>query len=139
MTADVGVPYRPAVFPVSVKGVVGPDDQVLLLRNERDEWELPGGKLDPEETPEACVAREIQEESGWEVGVGPLLDAWVYRIRPGVDVFIVTYGCHLVVGGDAVLSDEHLEAGLFGIADLARLKMPDGYRRSCEQWLRRRE
>ena len=32
-------------FPVSVKGVVVRANRVLLLRNERDEWELPGGRL----------------------------------------------------------------------------------------------
>ena len=31
-------------FPVSVKGVVIREGKVILLRNERDEWELPGGK-----------------------------------------------------------------------------------------------
>jgi len=31
-------------FPVSVKGIVYHNDKVVLLKNERDEWELPGGK-----------------------------------------------------------------------------------------------
>jgi 8-oxo-dGTP pyrophosphatase MutT (NUDIX family) len=51
--------YRAHTFPVSVKGVVVRDGLVLLLRNERDEWELPGGKLDLGEDPAACVVREI--------------------------------------------------------------------------------
>ena len=38
--------------------------KVLLLRNERDEWELPGGKLEVGEDPADCVVREITEESG---------------------------------------------------------------------------
>ena len=32
-------------------------------------WEFPGGKKDPEETFEQCVAREVQEEIGIEVEV----------------------------------------------------------------------
>jgi len=32
-----------ARWPVSVKGVILDGDRVVLLRNERDEWELPGG------------------------------------------------------------------------------------------------
>ena len=39
-------------FPVSIKGVVIRGDKVILLRNERDEWELPGGKLELSESPE---------------------------------------------------------------------------------------
>src|SRR6266568_931286 len=67
-------------FPVSCKGVVVVDGRVLLARNERDEWELPGGKLEVGEQPEDCVAREISEESGWPVTTGPILDAWLYRL-----------------------------------------------------------
>jgi hypothetical protein len=33
-------------FPVSVKGVAVQGGRVLLLQNERNEWELPGGKLE---------------------------------------------------------------------------------------------
>ena len=35
----------PPVFAVSIKGVVFIDDRVVLLKNEREEWELPGGRL----------------------------------------------------------------------------------------------
>jgi A/G-specific adenine glycosylase len=33
-------------------------------------WEFPGGKVEPGETIEACIAREIQEELGIEIAVG---------------------------------------------------------------------
>jgi 8-oxo-dGTP pyrophosphatase MutT (NUDIX family) len=71
-------------FPVSVKGVAVQGGKVLLLRNERDEWELPGGKLEVGEAPADCVVREISEESGWQVTAGPLLDCWRYEVRAGV-------------------------------------------------------
>jgi 8-oxo-dGTP pyrophosphatase MutT (NUDIX family) len=126
--------YQPHLFPVSVKGVVVRDGRVLLLRNERDEWELPGGKLDLGEEPPACVAREIMEEVGWQVTLGPLLDAWQYHIRDGVDVLVVTYGCLAGTDTDPVLSHEHREVGLFTEDEAAALPMPEGYKKSIAAW-----
>ena len=129
--------HTPHRFPVSVKGVIVQGDRVLLLRNERDEWELPGGKLDLGENPQACLAREIAEEVGWKITVGPILDSWQYHIRDGVDVVIVTYGCHPNGDVDPVVSAEHREVSLFTESEVAVLRMPDGYRNSIRSWYRR--
>jgi 8-oxo-dGTP pyrophosphatase MutT (NUDIX family) len=122
---------------VSVKGVVLHEGGVVLLRNEREQWELPGGRLELGQTPERCVAREIAEELGLTVRVGPLLDVWLYEhIVPGAHVFIVTYGCHAAPFDAAVLapSSEHTAVGCFSLAEIGSLAMPDGYRRSISRW-----
>lgn len=121
-------------FPVSVKGVVVQGGKVLLLENERNEWELPGGKLELRESPIDCVVREIREEAGWEVTAGPLLDCWQYHIREDVDVVIVTYGCHVLSTGPPLISHEHKQAGLFTFGEVPDLVMPDGYKRSIAAW-----
>ncbi len=122
-------------FPVSVKGVAVQDGKVLLLENERDEWELPGGKLELSEDLGDCVVREIAEERGWQVTAGPLLDCWQYHIGAGQDVLIVTYGCHVLSPGPPVVSHEHKRAGLFAPAGIPELAMPEGYKRSIATWL----
>ena len=126
-------------YPVSVKGVVARDGLVLLLHNERGEWELPGGRLEVGETPQQCVSREVAEETGWGVTAGPILDSWLYHIaRAGSHVFIVTYGCSLDPGQEdlePVVSGEHSRVGMFSPGEIAGLTMPQGYKDSVGAWL----
>ena len=39
----------------------------------KDWWEFPGGKIEPGETPEACIVREILEEMDARISVERLL------------------------------------------------------------------
>jgi 8-oxo-dGTP pyrophosphatase MutT (NUDIX family) len=122
-------------FPVSVKGVIYHNGQVVLLKNERDEWELPGGKLELGETPEVCVIREIEEELGLGATIGPLLDSWVYHIFEGRDVLILTYGCSPTPFSEVTHSPEHKAVGLFRPEEVSALRMPEGYKQSIQRWL----
>ena len=121
-------------FPVSVKGVVLHAERVVLLKNEREEWELPGGKLEPGESPEGCVTREIHEELGLHITTGPILDSWVYHIAAGVDVLIVTYGCYPAPFTAVAHSPEHRAVGLFTVQEVQTLPMPEGYKKSIQAW-----
>lgn len=127
--------YQVHHFPVSVKGIVYYDGKFVLLKNERDEWELPGGKLELGETPETCVVREIEEELGLAAKIGPLLDAWVYHIFEGRDVLILTYGCLPTPFSQVTHSPEHKEVGLFRPEEISALRMPEGYKKSIQAWL----
>jgi mutator protein MutT len=121
-------------FPVSVKGVVLRAGAVVLVKNARDEWELPGGKLELAETPAECVAREIEEELKLAVVPEGLLDSWVYTIAAGTHVLVLTYGCSESDVRQPVLSHEHEELRWVPLAELDALKMPENYRASIRRW-----
>jgi len=125
-------------YPVSVKGVLlqqqGTASGVVLVKNRRNEWELPGGKLEPGETLEACVAREIAEELGLAVRVGPVVDVWIYAVSPELDVLIVTYGCDATAWPAVLASPEGAEVGVFPIDALDGLPLPAGYAASIRRW-----
>lgn len=122
-------------FPVSVKCVIFSNDRFVLLKNERDEWELPGGKLELGETPEECLRREIIEELRLDIKIGALLDTWVYHIYEDVDVLILTYGCYTESLEKATCSSEHKAIGFFKPEEIDNLRMPEGYKKSIKSWL----
>ena len=69
----------------------------------KDGWEFPGGKIEPEETPEDAIVREIKEELDTEVQVVKLLDTVEYdypKFHLSMDCFICS-----VVSGDLVLKE----------------------------------
>ena len=129
-------------LPVSVKGVlfrkIDGGAEVLLLRNERNEWELPGGRPETNETPEECLSREIFEETGLAVRVGPRVHDGVLTILPphtsrAADVLISAYACHLKspaeTNASIALSGEHKAAAWIRVADLASLSdVPEIYK-----------
>jgi 8-oxo-dGTP pyrophosphatase MutT (NUDIX family) len=123
------------LWPVSVKGVCLVGGEIVLLKNERDEWELPGGRLEAGEEPEICLARELEEELALAAEIGPLLDCWRYPVLPGKEVLIVTFGILPVGDRELRLSQEHKELGRFGPAAIGGLNMPEGYRRSIRDWV----
>lgn len=125
------------VWPVSIKGVLFIAGEIVLLQNERDEWELPGGRLEAGEDPASSLAREITEELGTEVTVADLLDCWRYPVLPSREVLIVTYGVQPLPVAKPRLSHEHKALGRFPITDVAGLRMPEGYRRSILDWAAR--
>lgn len=119
---------------------------MLLLRNDRNEWELPGGRPESGETPEECLSREILEETGLVVEVGSCIHEGVLTILPphvprDTDVLITAYGCHLKNPADTnasiALSDEHKAAAWISVEDLADLSdLPEIYKAAVLSWKR---
>jgi len=75
---EVAMPKRAFGRDTRYQGAIIRNDQILLIRHRENEsgrsyWILPGGGIEPGETEEDCVRREIREETNLEIGVVSLL------------------------------------------------------------------
>lgn len=129
--------YTPYLVPVSVKGIVIEDSNVWLRKNERDEWELPGGKIDPGEQPEETVQRELFEELGFTAEVKDIVDAHMYTIQRSIDeslgVLVVCYLCTVLnKSGEFELIGEagKSEFKEFPLNEIDSLNMPEFYKKA---------
>jgi len=61
-----------------------PGREVLLVHRPRyDDWSFPKGKLDPDETAPVAAVREVREETGLDVRLGPPLPDQEYAVGAG--------------------------------------------------------
>ena len=105
-------------FFVGVKGVIIKDGKVLLIKANkqiegRDHWEVPGGRIDSDETIEQALRRELSEEvpNIRDVTVGEILHA--HRIDRDVaddtSLVLIFYKVDAEFDGELQLSEEHTE------------------------------
>ena len=73
-------------------------DQVLLLWQPRQSYGLPGGVVEPFETPPQAAVREAEEEIGVEVGLEYLVGTYHLRGGGNIDNFEFIYKARVISG-----------------------------------------
>ena len=80
--------------------VISDGEKILITRRPDDKrhpglWEFPGGKVDPGESPEEALCREIREELDAEIQVLKIFEVVFHRYEWG-PVLVLAYSCRLL-------------------------------------------
>lgn len=90
-----------------VAAVIKADNKIFATQRGYGEfkggWEFPGGKIEPGETPQEALKREILEELDTEISVGELIDTIEYDY-PTFHLSMDCFWCE-IVKGDLVLKE----------------------------------
>ncbi len=134
---------------VGVGGVVfDPDGRVMLIRRGSEPlkglWSIPGGLLDVGETMAEGVRREVLEETGILVAVGPLITTFDRILRDGdgavqYHYVLVDYLCEAPPGSVPRAASDAADARFVNPGDLAEYQTTPSLPRVIEQALVLRE
>ncbi|MEY3897451.1 MAG: hypothetical protein RLZZ214_2972 [Verrucomicrobiota bacterium] len=70
-------------------------------------WEFPGGKVDPGESPESALVRELREELAVEVAVGRPLSPVIWRYEAAT-IHLRPFLCTIIAGELRALEHERV-------------------------------
>ena len=123
----------------TVKGLFEKGGRILLVKDHKEIWELPGGRIHHDEKPKEALKRELNEELGWSnVKISKKINTWSFTSKNGNNTycfFVIVYGCN---SNEEKIKkhDEYVECKWIPISKIDGLKMRDGYKKSIKLFLK---
>ncbi len=98
---------------VGVKALIEQDGKYLFLRRDKafqsgpQKWDIPGGRIKPEEALSDALIREVHEETGLELEQASVLLAAQDIFVPEKSLHVVRLTYCATATGEVAISDEH--------------------------------
>jgi 8-oxo-dGTP diphosphatase len=122
------LPPTPGRIPCVGAVILDEAGRMLLILRGHDPgkglWSIPGGRIEPGESDEQAVVREVREETGLDVTCGPLLGTVERPGLAGATIEIRDYSA-VVVGGELAAGDDAADARWVAPGDVAALDSSD--------------
>ena len=120
-------------FPVSVKSLIFDDKRFLLIKNERDEWDIPGGKIENNQNVIETLVREVKEESNITIDNYNILLAKKYLFRKQ-EIIVIVYNSKITNEDPISLSFENIDYNFFSYDELNQLKLTSWAKDSIDEF-----
>lgn len=125
----------------TTKGIVYKDGKVFMVKDERSNWELPGGRIDFGEQPEEALRREFLEELEVEdVKVRDIIHTWAFESEKDGEKYhfiLLFFECDADLS-KVNISNEHQEYKWVNLNEIDQYQMRDGYRKVIKKYLKAR-
>lgn len=118
------------VYGLAVRALLSDDDgKILIIKRSTDsktnpgKWEFPGGKVDPEESFDQALLREVYEETNLKIGLDHVVGVSEQNLHVIRAVHIIMSGN--IMSGELKLSDEHEGYAWVFFEDLIEYELAD--------------
>lgn len=129
-------------FHAGLKAFIARDKKLLILQDNEGLWELPGGRVEKEETYKdlkEVLQREIGEELGREFKceIGSVFYTWIRKPNPDTEfhIFLAGFKCRFL-NGDITLSPEHQEFRWISKGEVGKINFENTYKEAVRYYFK---
>jgi len=125
---------------VTIKGIFYDNKKILFVKDHKGKWELPGGRIEFNETPANALKRECEEELGFtNIEISDIVDVWSFGVKyDNIDYHFILLIYECFTNDIKIklnnLNNEQIEYAWVSLGDIENLNMREGYKNSIKKY-----